>query len=266
MQRNFAMTLLLGLLVTTAACGGASDSDQEQVVSKDPAANVVAGKTLVATGITEADSPRPLVKGSRIRFEFTGSDVQITAGCNTMNGSYTLEEERLEVGPLASTEMACPEPLMDQELWVSELLEEPVTMEGGEEFTLTAGDVVLTLEDRKNMTPDASLTGTTWQLDSLIDGESATSAPTGNATITLDGSGNIKVRSYCNNGAGKVTVGDGTMDIGAIMMTMRACEDPEKGKAESAMKKVLNGEVSFEIEEKRLTITKGGQALEFTTK
>lgn len=266
MQRIATITLLLGLLVSTAACGADNESDEGQTVSKDPAANELAGKTLIATRITEGDSPRPPVKGSQIRFAFTGGDVQVTAGCNTMNGSYTLEGDQLEVSRLASTEMACREPLMDQELWLAELLEEPVTVDGSEKITLTAGDVVLTLEDRTNMTPDASLTGTTWTLDSLIEGENAASAPDGNATITLDGSGNIKVRSYCNNGAGKVKVGDGTMDIGTIMMTMRACVDPEKGKAESTMMKVLNGEVSFEIEEKKLTVTKGDQSLEFRTK
>lgn len=37
------------------------------------------------------------------------------SGCNTFNGTYTLEGEALTVGPLATTKMACEEPAMSQE-------------------------------------------------------------------------------------------------------------------------------------------------------
>jgi len=38
-----------------------------------------------------------------------------SSGCNTYNGSYTLTGETLAIGPLGTTRMACPEPIMTQE-------------------------------------------------------------------------------------------------------------------------------------------------------
>ncbi|WP_051677048.1 META domain-containing protein [Maridesulfovibrio frigidus] len=38
-----------------------------------------------------------------------------SGGCNRFNGSYTLENNTLEVGPLASTRMACAEAVDSQE-------------------------------------------------------------------------------------------------------------------------------------------------------
>lgn len=37
------------------------------------------------------------------------------SGCNTYAGSYTMDGEKITIGPLATTRMACPEPIMAQE-------------------------------------------------------------------------------------------------------------------------------------------------------
>ena len=36
-------------------------------------------------------------------------------GCNRFMGGYTLDGGKIKIGPLASTQMACPEPAMTQE-------------------------------------------------------------------------------------------------------------------------------------------------------
>ncbi len=42
--------------------------------------------------------------------QLTGS-----SGCNRLTGRYQIDGDRLTIGPLASTRMACPEPLMEAE-------------------------------------------------------------------------------------------------------------------------------------------------------
>ena len=37
------------------------------------------------------------------------------SGCNRFAGGYTVDGDRIEIGPLASTMMMCPEPQMDAE-------------------------------------------------------------------------------------------------------------------------------------------------------
>ena len=39
-----------------------------------------------------------------------------TIGCNRMTGKLTIEGDRIEIGPMATTRMACPSPLDDVEM------------------------------------------------------------------------------------------------------------------------------------------------------
>jgi heat shock protein HslJ len=87
------------------------------------------------------------IPGSEITAEFTagtGSEDSIvagSAGCNTYRGTYVVitravGQNRIEIGPLATTRMMCDEPLMEQEgLYLSAL--ESATSYRIEGFTLT---------------------------------------------------------------------------------------------------------------------------------
>jgi len=37
-------------------------------------------------------------------------------GCNRFFGSYKIAGDRIEIGPLGATRMACPEPIMEREV------------------------------------------------------------------------------------------------------------------------------------------------------
>jgi len=54
-----------------------------------------------------------------------GGQVNGHGGCNRFFGSYELEDGALQVGPLGSTRMACPEPAMSFELSFLEALQTP---------------------------------------------------------------------------------------------------------------------------------------------
>jgi len=57
------------------------------------------------------------------------SDGQVSghAGCNRFFGSYDLNDEKMEIGPLGATRMACPEPAMSFELSFLEALQSTAT-------------------------------------------------------------------------------------------------------------------------------------------
>lgn len=78
---------------------------------------------------------------STVRF---GSDGRVTgdAGCNRFGGSYTLDGDRLEVGPLATTKRMCPDEIMTQEDRFLELLGTPLRFE-----LTTEGFVLLDPDD-----------------------------------------------------------------------------------------------------------------------
>ena len=57
-----------------------------------------------------------LVPGSVVTATFAADDVVTGgAGCNRFQGPYEVDGQHLRIGPLATTRMACPEPLMTQE-------------------------------------------------------------------------------------------------------------------------------------------------------
>ena len=67
---------------------------------------------------------------SQSRIEF-GADGQLSgsAGCNRVTGSYSTADGTIKLGPLATTQMACPEPegVMDQETRLVAALESAAT-------------------------------------------------------------------------------------------------------------------------------------------
>jgi heat shock protein HslJ len=57
-----------------------------------------------------------LLAGTTLTAEF-GKDGNLSgnSGCNTYNGTYTVTGDQIKIGPLATTRMACPQEIMDQE-------------------------------------------------------------------------------------------------------------------------------------------------------
>ena len=103
----------------------------------------LAGSTYTSTEVRGHD----LVEGSQVTLTFDDGRISANAGCNTMNGAATWEGETLEVeGPLASTMMACEEPLMEQDTWLSDFLtSSPDLAVEGDELTLGDDSAGMTL-------------------------------------------------------------------------------------------------------------------------
>ena len=102
------------------------------------------GKTFESTSVTGYE----LVPDSVVTLEFIDGRISADAGCNTQNGDADVVDGVLEVGDLASTMMACDEPLMAQEQWLGGFLEDgPEVTLDGTTMTLTSGEVVMELTE-----------------------------------------------------------------------------------------------------------------------
>jgi heat shock protein HslJ len=94
------------------------------------------GRTYTSTEVRGHD----LVEGSQVTLTFEDGRLSAQAGCNTMSGEATWDDGTLEVaGPMASTMMACEQPLMDQDQWLSSFLASSPSLEA-DGRTLTLGD------------------------------------------------------------------------------------------------------------------------------
>lgn len=71
---------------------------------------------LIGSWTVEFIGERPVIDRSPAFIQFTEDDkVAGNSSCNRFSASYTLSETQLSFGQAASTRMACPEALMEQE-------------------------------------------------------------------------------------------------------------------------------------------------------
>lgn len=149
----------------------------------DPSAQLD-GRRFESTAITGRD----LVAGSTVTIGFDDTRVSIDAGCNGMGGTARWDGDVLSVRDLGMTDMACEQPLMDQDAWMADWIVGGVRVAVlGDGITLTADDVVLTLTDRAVLHPDRPLVGTEWILDGILVNHSGGDAADGAVSSVPEG-------------------------------------------------------------------------------
>jgi heat shock protein HslJ len=260
----------LGLLavsvVVLAACstgaGAASPSASAGAGSGGTPATTEAlsGRTFLSTGIEGAD----LAEGSQVRLTFEATRIGASAGCNQMSGEYEVADGALKVGMLAMTEMACEEPLMSQDTWLSGFLEGASATLDDTTLTLTKDGTSLTLQDESVLNPDKPLEGTRWVVTSVIANDAVSSVPeSAQASLVFDAT-SVAVETGCNSGSGGYEANDGLITFGPIATTLKMCVDESIGALEQSVLGVLQGEVVSEIDGNTLTLTKDGTGLVLT--
>jgi heat shock protein HslJ len=256
------VTLALVALLAGAACspGGAVSPTPVPPTSGAGGAPATSadldGRTFLSTGATGHD----LVAGSTVRLTFEGVRLGASAGCNQMGGEYSLTDGVLAVGPMMMTEMACDEPLMAQDQWLSGFLPGAAATLDGDTLTLARDGVTLTLLDEEVADPDRSLEGTRWVVDGIVTGDAVSSTPAGAVASLAFDAGTVTVETGCNGGSGSYTLGEGTVSFGAIGVTERACAEDVMA-LEAAVLQVLSGEATYAIDGGALTLMNGANGL-----
>jgi len=95
----------------------------------------------------ESGNLKAVLEDTDITIEFKSAEGRFSgsAGCNSYGGGYELDRDKLTIpGPIMSTMMACPEPVMDQEReYLSAIGEaEGYEIKGGQ-LSITSGQKVL---------------------------------------------------------------------------------------------------------------------------
>ena len=146
MTPRLAIALLALTGLALAACGSddpgtepdpvddtAADSDDGGSAATVTTADL-AGMGFASSTVTGYD----LVEGSEITMNFLDDRVSVDAGCNIMNGGFEIADGAFTASQLASTMMACEQPLMDQDMWVGAFRSSSPTIAlAGSTLTLT---------------------------------------------------------------------------------------------------------------------------------
>lgn len=236
------------LLLLLAACGQRAG---EANTAPDP----LRGRTFLATTVTEDGKPRELVAEMSVEFTDDGRLIA-RAGCNMMQGQVDTADGKLVVdGGLSMTDMGCDPARHEQDSFVAGVLgASPAWQLTDSGLTITSGATTFELAPREAVQPDGELVGTTWELDTLIDGQTASSMAAGAPAVTLVfDDKKVVAETNCNGLDADYTVTGDTIEFKPGMMTKMACE-PDIMRGESAVVSVLQGTTSYEITADRLTL------------
>jgi heat shock protein HslJ len=261
-----AVLLLAGSAILTG-CGDETGArvPAEATGSTGPAtgAERLTGRLFRSVAVTENGAPRPLVAGSRIELRM-GADGSIvfSAGCNDKESRVTITDDRLVVDEISTSDMACTEPRMAQDDWLSAFFRAgPTWRWSGRELVLTRDRTEIRLAEP--VAPTAvPRPGGRWTVYATLSGGTETgTAPGVEAFLTFDGRDRVTGSTGCNQFGGQAITGAGTIEFRRIVTTEKACTGGADT-VERAVLDVLNaGRVTFAIEENVLRLTVGDRGL-----
>jgi heat shock protein HslJ len=157
-----------------------------------------------------------------VRFE--AGRVHGFSGCNQFTGSYTLQGQRLVLGVVSGTMMACPEPAMSIE---SRFLK---SFSGALDVAVAGGTLTLTPADggdalQFERAPPPRLEGVLWEVTGYNNGRQAVVSPRNGTRLALTFlDGQVSGSGGCNRFHGAVTVEAGALKIGPLATTRMACK------------------------------------------
>jgi heat shock protein HslJ len=254
---------------TTGDTGGGTDTDNKTDGSGSSSGLV--DITFISTSVTENGAPVSLFPGTTLQLQFQDDgDVSAYAGCNSLFGSYVITGGILVVSQMGMTEMFCGQEKSDQDEWFSAFLTSSPTLSlSGDTLTLrsvsAAGDVtVIVFMDEEVATPDLSLTGQTWIVDTIIDGGAASNtAWTSPATLDFGPDGVLQFFTGCNSGSADYVVESTLLMLVNTSWTEKGCADAAAQGLETAVLNVLgaNESITWDIDVDRLTLNVSGAGL-----
>lgn len=140
MNRSLSLPALVAapLALALAACTPAPPAGDPPQASATPAADAANAAPATSAGrldawhwqlaeAVDADGQRiDALFGNLdrpLQLDFNDGRVSVTGGCNGIGGSYEQDGDALRIGTLMQTQMACAQPLMDQDAAIGRLLE-----------------------------------------------------------------------------------------------------------------------------------------------
>lgn len=177
--------------------------------------------------VTELGGEKPL-PDTALTAEFSQDGrVAGSSGCNSYSGPYDVDGKNIEMGPFASTLMACPEQVMALEAGYLVALETASAYQiSGDELTLKdANGKTLAVFTALNQ----GLSGTSWNVISYNNGKEAVVSVIIDTEITANfgEDGQLAGNAGCNEYFASYETEGENITIGPTGSTRKACQEPE---------------------------------------
>lgn len=245
MKRTIVISALVVASVFIASCGEEDDTG---------AGDQFGDRTWALTSGSVDGTSLHTIPGHPVTLRVEDDTVGGTAACNHYGGAIVVDGSKVAIGEgagLTRTEMWCETSgVMELEGSFLDALvrvDQVIASGGG---LLLVGDGVELRFEPEPATADASLTGTHWVLDTLVDGESV-STPAAPAWIVFAENGAVSGHDGCNGFGGSY---DPVLGFTEIVSTLIACDDPTMTQ-ERSMLSVLSGPAQVSVAGDSLTIT-----------
>jgi|GEM_PF-1538734 len=220
------------------------DGQLAEIPGQDEALVRISAADLDGTSWTllELDVDQPALADAPVTLSFAGDQLSGSGGCNTYGGSFTLSDDNpfvMTIGQVVSTQMACPDPILNQELAYL------AALQSVSQWGYQIGNLALYYgkEDRSLgrllFAPPAAaessqvemLTGATWQWVSFTDPVQQFDVEQPEAyTLTFQPDGALQIQADCNQvGASYSASEEGALSIQPGPATLAACPPESRG-------------------------------------
>lgn len=263
------IALLLAFALALAACGTdepslSNDPGDSTSIGQEPDDSLTMDGAWVLTAATVDGATLLLDDQYRVTLTIDGSEISGRAACNSYGGAVSIGEGTFSAGELVQTEMACEPAVMDIEsAFMKGLVGVTGWARSGETVSLTGEGVEYTFELLPPV-PTAALIGTTWVLDTIIQGDAATSTAAGAdpATLLLDADGTFTGSTGCRDLSGEYVVSGDTVQFTSFGAHGECRSDVEW--QDGQVITVLGDGFTVAIDGDRLTVTSsGGEGLSY---
>jgi heat shock protein HslJ len=189
MARAVLLLTVLLLAACAQAAGGGSPSDG------------VVGEWELVSG-TAAGQPLPQPADVRATLTFDGEQAGGSSFCNHYSAGYTVDGDSVRFEAIGGTEMGCdPEIMAAETAYMTALGTVQTFARDGDDLVLTGEDVELRFRPLTPV-PTSRLAGTDWVLDTLIDGETASSV-VGASRLRFEPDGTFTGTTACHTLSGR---------------------------------------------------------------
>lgn len=232
----------------------------------------------VATGTTTGlDGSWRLVAGSAqgrdlrlddaypVTLDVDGDKASGRSACNSYFATVEYPDDTVRFGSVGGTEMACEDDAMNLEAdYMTALAAVSTARTDGDRLVLQ-GDGVRLEYGKPAAVPTADLVGTTWVLDALLEGDTASST-SGRATLLLRENGTLEGSTGCRDFTGKYAV-----DGDQVKVTRFNARDPGQDQPcapvqaaqDSHVLTVLHDGFEATVDEAALTLASEGRGLSY---
>lgn len=243
---------IAGLTLAFVAVACATDSSTSPTGSEEPDSGL--DGTWVLTSGTHDGVAIPMPVGATMDLTFDGSTAGGTAACNSWFGEVAFGERSMSFSGLGQTEMACEDERMAAETAYLQALAAVAAYELADDgLTLTGPALEMTFV-RLPPVEDAELVGTAWVLDTLFEGDAASSTVGEEAPLTFAPDGTLAGGTGCRSFTGAWSLDSGgQLVISDLVNDDRACPE-QLARQDQAVLETLAGRVAVTIEGNRLTI------------